>query len=268
MIVVSIFETSLPLTDPVLKFLLILVIILFAPIILNKIKIPHLLGLIIAGAVVGPNGVNLIERDSGIILSGTAGLLYIMFLAGLEIDLVDFKKNSKKSIVFGLLTFSIPMTLGTICGIYILDFSTQTAVLLASMFASHTLIAYPLISKLGVAKNRAVNITVGGTMITDTLALLVLAVIVGMTTGEVNAQFWIRLSVSILIFGFIVLFLFPIIGRWFFKKFDDNVSQYIFVLVMVFLGAGLAELAGIEPIIGAFLTGLALNTDLFLTSHL
>ncbi|WP_262486522.1 cation:proton antiporter [Cellulophaga baltica] len=128
MIVVSIFETSLPLTDPVLKFLLILVIILFAPIILNKIKIPHLLGLIIAGAVVGPNGVNLIERDSGIILSGTAGLLYIMFLAGLEIDLVDFKKNSKKSIVFGLLTFSIPMTLGTICGIYILDFSTQTAV--------------------------------------------------------------------------------------------------------------------------------------------
>ncbi|SDF02631.1 cation:proton antiporter [Cellulophaga baltica] len=259
MIVVSIFETSLPLTDPVLKFLLILVIILFTPIILNKIKIPHLLGLIIAGAIVGPNGVNLIERDSGIILSGTAGLLYIMFLAGLEIDLVDFKKNSKKSIVFGLLTFSIPMTLGTICGIYILDFSTQTAVLLASMFASHTLIAYPLISKLGVAKNRAVNITVGGTMITDTLALLVLAVIVGMTTGEVNAQFWIRLSVSILIFGFIVLFLFPIIGRWFFKKFDDNVSQYIFVLVMVFLGAGLAELAGIEPIIGAFLTGLALN---------
>ncbi|ADV51071.1 transporter, CPA2 family [Cellulophaga algicola DSM 14237] len=259
MIVVNIFETSLPLTDPVLKFLLILVIILFAPIILNKIKIPHLLGLIIAGAVVGPNGINLIERDSGIILSGTAGLLYIMFLAGLEIDLVDFKKNSKKSIVFGLLTFSIPMTLGTLCGIYILEFSTQTAVLLASMFASHTLIAYPLISKLGVAKNRAVNITVGGTMITDTLALLVLAVIVGMTTGEVNAQFWIRLSVSILIFGFIVLFLFPIIGRWFFKKIDDNVSQYIFVLVMVFLGAGLAELAGIEPIIGAFLTGLALN---------
>ncbi|WP_158978432.1 cation:proton antiporter [Cellulophaga sp. L1A9] len=259
MIVLNIFETSLPLTDPVLKFLLILVIILFAPIILNKIKIPHLLGLIIAGAVVGPNGINLIERDSGIILSGTAGLLYIMFLAGLEIDLVDFKKNSKKSIVFGLLTFSIPMTLGTLCGIYILEFSTQTAVLLASMFASHTLIAYPLISKLGVAKNRAVNITVGGTMITDTLALLVLAVIVGMTTGEVNAQFWIRLSVSILIFGFIVLFLFPIIGRWFFKKFDDNVSQYIFVLVMVFLGAGLAELAGIEPIIGAFLTGLALN---------
>jgi Kef-type K+ transport system membrane component KefB len=259
MILLNIFETTLPLTNPVLKFLLILVIILFAPIILNKIKIPHLLGLIIAGAVIGPNGINLIERDSSIILSGTAGLLYIMFLAGLEIDLADFKKNSRKSLVFGLYTFLIPMTLGTLAGFYVLEFSLPTSVLLASMFASHTLIAYPLISKMGVAKNKAVNITVGGTMITDTLALLVLAVIVGMTTGEVNTEFWIRLSISILVFGLIVMLLFPIIGRWFFKRFDDNVSQYIFVLVMVFLGAVLAEMAGIEAIIGAFLAGLALN---------
>jgi Kef-type K+ transport system membrane component KefB/nucleotide-binding universal stress UspA family protein len=255
----DIFQTTLPLTNPILKFLLILVIILFAPIILNKIKIPHLLGLIIAGAIIGPNGINLMERDSSIILSGTAGLLYIMFLAGLEIDLGDFKKNSKKSLIFGLLTFIIPMTLGTLSGVYILKFSVPTSVLLASMFASHTLIAYPLISKMGVAKNKAVNITVGGTLITDTLALLVLAVIVGMTTGEVNAQFWLRLSLSILVFGMIVMLLFPIIGRWFFKRFDDNVSQYIFVLVMVYLGAVLAEMAGIEAIIGAFLAGLALN---------
>lgn len=259
MILLNIFETTLPLTNPVLKFLLILVIILFAPIILNKIKIPHLLGLIIAGAVVGPNGINLMERDSSIILSGTAGLLYIMFLAGLEIDLADFKKNSKKSLVFGIYTFIIPMTLGIFTGLYILNFSLLTSVLLASMFASHTLIAYPLISAMGVAKNKAVNITVGGTLITDTLALLVLAVIVGMTTGEVNAQFWIRLSFSIIIFGLIIMFLFPIIGRWFFKRFNDNVSQYIFVLVMVYLGAVLAEMAGIEAIIGAFLSGLALN---------
>jgi len=259
MLLLNIFETTLPLTNPVLKFFLILVIILFAPIILNKIKIPHLLGLIIAGAVIGPNGVNLMERDGSIILSGTAGLLYIMFLAGLEIDLGDFKKNSKKSIVFGLYTFAIPMIMGILSGIYVLGFSVPTSVLLASMFASHTLIAYPLISKFGVAKNKAVNITVGGTMITDTLALLVLAVIVGMTTGEVNTEFWVRLTVSILVFGLIVMLLFPIIGRWFFKRFDDNVSQYIFVLVMVFLGAVLAEMAGIEAIIGAFLAGLSLN---------
>lgn len=259
MIFLNILDATLPLTDPVLKFLSILVIILFAPILLNKIKIPHLLGLIIAGAVIGPNGINLMERDGSIILSGTAGLLYIMFLAGLEIDLGDFKKHSKKSLVFGLLTFSIPMILGILSGIYLLGFSVPTSVLLASMFASHTLIAYPLISKLGVAKNTAVNITVGGTIITDTLALLVLAVIVGMTAGEVNTAFWIRLTISIIIFGLIVMFLFPIIGRWFFKRFNDNVSQYIFVLVMVYLGAVLAEMAGIEAIIGAFLAGLALN---------
>jgi Kef-type K+ transport system membrane component KefB len=259
MLLINIFEITLPLTNPVLKFLLILVIILFAPIILNKIKIPHLLGLIISGAVIGPNGINLMLRDSSIILSGTAGLLYIMFLAGLEIDLADFKKNSKKSLVFGLYTFLIPMILGTLTGLYILEYSVSTSVLMASMFASHTLIAYPLISKMGVAKNKAVNITVGGTMITDTLALLVLAVIVGMTTGEVNTAFWIRLSVSIIIFGLIVMLLFPLIATWFFKRFDDNVSQYIFVLVMVFFGAFLAEMAGIEAIIGAFLSGLALN---------
>src|SRR5690606_25294100 len=151
------------------------------------------------------------------------------------------------------------MILGILGGYYILQFSILTSILLASMFASHTLIAYPLISKLGVAKNRAVNVAVGGTMITDTLALLVLAVIVGMSAGEVNTAFWVRLTISIIIFGLIVIFLFPVIARWFFKKYEDNVSQYIFVLVMVFLGAVLAELAGIEAIIGAFLAGLALN---------
>jgi Kef-type K+ transport system membrane component KefB/nucleotide-binding universal stress UspA family protein len=259
MLLVNIFETTLPLTNPVLKFLLILVIILFAPILLNKIKIPHLLGLIISGAVIGPYGIHLMERDSSIILSGTAGLLYIMFLAGLEIDLADFKKNSQKSLVFGMYTFIIPMSLGIASGIYLLGFSIPTSVLLASMFASHTLITYPLVSKLGIAKNKAVNITVGGTIITDTLALLVLAVIVGMSEGEVNTEFWIRLSLSILAFGLIILLLFPLIGRWFFKRFDDNVSQYIFVLVMVYLGAALAEMAGIEAIIGAFMAGLALN---------
>ncbi len=253
------FDYSLPLTNPVLKFLLILVIILFAPLLLNKVKIPHLLGLIIAGAVVGPNGFNLMERDSSIILSGTAGLLYIMFLAGLEIDMGEFKKNSGRSMYFGLLTFIIPMGLGTAAGLYVLELPLPTSVLLASMFASHTLIAYPLVSKLGVAKDKSVNITVGGTMITDTLALLVLAVVVGMTVGEVNDEFWIRLSISITLFALVVMLIFPLIGRWFFKRFDDNVSQYIFVLVMVFFGAVLAEVAGVEAIIGAFLAGLALN---------
>lgn len=250
---------TLPLADPVLKFLLILLIILAAPLLLNKLRIPHLLGLIIAGAIIGPHGFNLVLRDSSIILSGTAGLLYIMFLAGLEIDMADFKRNSTKSLVFGMYTFLIPMILGTVVGIWVLRFNVLTSVLLASMFASHTLIAYPIISKLGISKNKAVSITVGGTMITDTLALLVLTIIVGMATGQVNDMFWIRLGVSILIFALIVLFGFPFIGRWFFKHVHDNISQYIFVLVMVFLGSFLAQVAGMEAIIGAFLSGLALN---------
>lgn len=259
MILLSGIEFSLPLQNPVLIFSLILFIILFAPLLLNKLKIPHLIGLIIAGAIIGPNGLNLLLRDSSVVLFGTVGLLYIMFLAGLEINLAEFKKNSGKSLVFGLYTFLIPMALGTFLGYYILQYPINTSLLLASMFASHTLIAYPLISKLGVAQNKAVNITVGGTMITDTLALLVLAVIVGMSTGEVTSEFWWKLGISVVLFGAIVMLGFPILGRWFFKRFDDNISMYIFVLAMVFLGAFLAEAAGIEAIIGAFLAGLALN---------
>ena len=250
---------ELPLTDPVLKFLLILVIILSAPLLLNKLKIPHLLGLIIAGAIIGPNGHNLVLRDSSIILSGTAGLLYIIFLAGLEIDMGDFKKNSGRSFVFGMYTFLIPMALGIVAGLYVLHFSMETSILLASMFASHTLIAYPIISKLGITKDKSVTITVGGTMITDMLALLVLTVIVGMATGVIGEHFWTRLSISIVIFVLFVVIAFPIAGRWFFKHVQDSISQYIFVLVMVFLGAYLAELAGIESIIGSFLAGLSLN---------
>ncbi|WP_373233524.1 cation:proton antiporter [Parabacteroides sp. D26] len=259
MVLASTIDFTLPLADPVLKFLLILLIILAAPLLLNKLRIPHLLGLIIAGAIIGPHGFNLVLRDSSIILSGTAGLLYIMFLAGLEIDMADFKRNSTKSLAFGMYTFLIPMILGTVVGIWVLQFNVLTSVLLASMFASHTLIAYPIISKLGISKNKAVSITVGGTMITDTLALLVLTIIVGMATGQVNDMFWIRLGVSILIFALIVLFGFPFIGRWFFKHVHDNISQYIFVLVMVFLGSFLAQVAGMEAIIGAFFSGLALN---------
>jgi len=264
----AVIDWSIPLKNPVLIFSLILFIILFAPLILNKFKIPHLIGLIIAGAIIGPNGFNLILRDSSIVLFGTVGLLYIMFLAGLEIDLVQFRKNKWRSLTFGLLTFIIPMTMGTLGSIYILDFPLYTSILLSSMFASHTLIAYPIISKFGVIKNRAVNIAVGGTLITDTLALLVLAIIVGLSTGEVNNDFWINLSVSIIVFITIIVFIFPIIARWFFKKFNDSISQYIFVLGMVFLGAFLAEVAGIEAIIGAFLAGLSLNKLIPSTSSL
>jgi len=264
----NILQIQLPLTDPVLKFLIILMVILIIPILSDKIKIPHLLGMIITGVLIGPHGFNLLARDSSIILSGTAGLLYIMFLAGLEIDMNDFRKNAVKSTLLGLYGFLVPMILGTFAGIYILGFSIPTSILLASMFASHTLITYPIVSKLGISKNRAVNISVGSTLITNILALMVLAVIVGMSEGDINSSFWIRMSISFIVFTLIILFLFPIIARWFFKRYSDNVSQYIFVLVIVFLGAVLSQIAGIEPIIGAFMAGLALNRLIPRTSSL
>ena len=264
----SIQHVSLPIEDPLLKFLIELIIILCIPLLLNKIKVPHLLGLIIAGAVIGPNGFNVLARDSSVVVTGTTGLLYIMFLAGLEIDMGDFKKNKWKSITFSLYTFAVPFVLGLFGGYYILNFSILTSVLFASLFSSHTLIVYPMVSKLGIAKKLAVNITVGGTMITDVLSLLVLAVVVGMSQGEVGTAFWVKLSLSMLVFSLVVLMVFPIIARWFFKNVEDKISQYIFVIVMIYLAALLAELAGIEAIIGAFFAGLALNRLIPHTSSL
>ncbi|MDY9919822.1 MAG: cation:proton antiporter [Proteiniphilum sp.] len=252
-------DLSLPISNPTVQFLILFVIVLLAPIIFNKIRIPSLIGLIIAGAVIGPYGVGLMLRDSNMIMLGNAGLLYIMFLAGIEIDVAEFRKNSAKSLVFGMLTFSIPMIIGTFAGLYLLNLTLISSILLASMFASHTLVAYPIISKLGAGKNRAVTVAVGGTMITDTLALLVLAIIVSMNEGQVTPAFWTQMTLSLILFSLVVVFLFPVVGRWFFKKFHDSTSQFIFVLTMIFLGGFLAELAGIEAIIGAFLAGLSMN---------
>ncbi len=152
------------------------------------------------------------------------------------------------------------MLIGTFAGIYLLNMQLISAILLASMFASHTLVAYPpIISKLGAGKNRAVTVAIGGTMITDTLALLVLAVIVAMNRGEVTPAFWTKMTISMTVFVLIVIFLFPFIGRLFFKKFQDSTSQFIFVMTIIFMGGFLAELAGIEAIIGAFLAGLSMN---------
>lgn len=259
MYLISDLDFSLPLKNPVVIFALVLFIILFAPILFNKIRVPHIIGLILAGVIVGPYGLNLLRRDSSIVLFGTVGLLYIMFLAGLEIDLKEFKKNRNKILVFGLCTFILPLVAGTLASYYILGFGFLSSVLLASMFSTHTLISYPIASRYGVARNSAVALTVGGTMITDILALLILAAVAGMTKEDVSSSFWITLGVSSLLFVGIVFFIFPFIIRWFFKQFDDSVSQYIFVLAIVFLASFLAEAAGVEAIIGAFFSGLVLN---------
>ncbi len=257
-----------PIEDPILKFLLIMAIILGTPLILNKLKIPYLLGLIIAGAVIGPHGLNLVLRDSSIILSGSAGMLYILFTAGLEMDMADFKQSSVRSLAFGLYTYIFPMLFGVISGYGILGYSLPSSLLLGALFASQTLIAYPIISKLGITRDKAVTIAVGGTIIVDILALVTLTVVTGLATGSTDTTFWYRLGASIAACSFVILWLFPRIGRWFFKRCSDNVSQYVFVLVIVFSGAFLTQLAGLEPIIGAFLAGLAMNRLIPSTSPL
>lgn len=259
MYLLSDLDFTLPLSDPVIIFSLVLFIILFAPILFDKLKVPHIIGLILAGMIIGPYGFNLLLRDSSIVLFGTVGLIYIMFSAGLEIDLEEFRRNRVTSLVFGLFTFFIPMALGTVAVYYLLNFSWPASFLMASMFASHTLLAYPITSRYGISRIRSVTLTIGGTIITDILALLVLAAVRGVSLGNISSAFWFNLFLYTIIFGCIIFFVFPLIARWFFKRFQDPVSQYIFVLALVFLGAFLAELAGLEHIIGAFLAGLSLN---------
>ena len=253
------FDFNLPITDPTWIFLLVLLIILFAPMVLGRLRIPHIIGMILAGVVIGEHGFNILARDSSFELFGKVGLYYIMFLAGLEMNMGDFKKNRGKAVVLGLLAFVIPTALGFITNMTVLKYGFITSVLLASMYASHTLVAYPIVIRYGVSRHRSVSIAVGGTAVTDTLTLLVLAVIGGLFKGESSEMFWLWLVVKVIFLGFLIIFFFPRIGRWFFRKYDDNVMQFIFVLAMVFLGAGLMEFVGMEGILGAFLAGLVLN---------
>ncbi len=252
-------DFNLPITDPTWIFLLVLLIILFAPMVLGRLRIPHIIGMILAGVMIGEHGFNILARDSSFELFGKVGLYYIMFLAGLEMNMGDFKKNRGKAAVLGLLAFVIPMALGFITNMTVLKYGFITSVLLASMYASHTLVAYPIVIRYGVSRHRSVSIAVGGTAVTDTLTLLVLAVIGGLFKGESSEMFWLWLVVKVIFLGFLIIFFFPRIGRWFFRKYDDNVMQFIFVLAMVFLGAGLMEFVGMEGILGAFLAGLVLN---------
>ncbi len=251
---------SLPFKDPVLVFATMMGIMLIVPLLFERLQIPTIIGLILSGVILGPNGLGLLARDNTMVLLGTIGLLYIMFIAGLEIDLNEFSKSRNRSLVFGALTFAIPQLVGTAVALFILNFSWPSAILLASLFASHTLLAYPVVSRMGLAKNNAVTVTVGGTIITDTVALLVLAVVASSTQGELTTTFWLRLGISLGIYSFLMFWGIPRIGRWFFRLSNGGgVPEFIFVLAVVFVAAFLAELAGVEAIIGAFVAGLTLN---------
>ncbi len=258
-------EFHFPLKNPVLIFSTLLFIILLSPIVLRKFKIPSIIGLIISGVIIGPHGIGLIgskllESDGSIKLFATIGLLYIMFMAGLELNMSQFKKYRVKSFTFGFLTFFIPIALGYPICRYGLHLDATASILTASMFATHTLVAYPIISRLGLSKNTVVATAIGGTILTDTAVLIILAIIISSKGGNLDYAFWIRMISSLLIFTFIMFYIIPKIARWFFSKLDsEKTAHYIFVLSVIFFAAFLAEMAGIEHIIGAFVAGLVLN---------
>lgn len=245
--------------EPILTFAILLLLILLVPILFQKIKLPGIVGLLLAGTIVGPNGFGLVEAAGVIDVLGKVGLLYLMFLAGLEINLDQFKKERKNTFIFGALTFLIPQSVGTFI-FFSLGYSLPASLLIASMFASHTLVAYPIISRLGLMKEKSVAAAVGGTILTDTAALLVLAVIARSVEGDLNVLFWVTLTgfFSIyLIFMFVVL---PKVSFRFFQYIGEKGRfTYVYVISMMLIAAWLAEVIGVEAIVGAFLAGLAFN---------
>ncbi len=248
-----------PITSPTMIFFVVLCIILFAPIIMGKLRIPHIVGMVLAGVAVGPHGLNILAKDSSFDLFGHVGLYYIMFLAGLEMNMSNFRKNRVRTFTHGIMAFVIPMAMGFVINRSILHYSVMTSILLASMYASHTIITYPIVMRYGLTRQRSVTIAVGATAITDTLTLLVLAIVGGMFKGEITGGFWLMLFLKIAAVFLIIMYVFPRIAKHFFHKHEDNVAQFIFMLAMTFLGAWLMELIGMEGLLGAFLTGLALN---------
>jgi len=249
-----------PLHEPVVIFAVVMLLLLLVPIGMQRLKLPGVVGLIFAGLLLGPNMLHLLERDSTFQLLGAVGLQYIMFEAGREIDLAGFNKVRLKAAFFGVLTFLIPISTGTFAGIYVLGFPTNSAILLGSIFASHTLLAYPVASRLGLAKHEAVTVTVGATLVTDVLALLVLAIVAKSTGGDLDAWFWSTLALGASIFLVLVMVALPRLARWFFVNRDaDGVEAFLFVIAAVFASAWVAELAGLESIIGSFMAGFALN---------
>lgn len=251
-------DLSLPINDPIFIFLLVLVIILCSPA-LVRFKIPQINFLILAGIVVGPFGLNILSRDASIVLFATVGLIYIIFLTGLELDLTEFRRNRARIFAFGILTFFIPLTIGLATAYYYLQYSFWSSLLLASMFSTHTLVSYPAVRRYGITQNKSVLITIGGTILTDGMALLLLAVIANITGGQSDASTWLRFGLYPTAFILVVYFIYPVIIEWFFLRYRDEVSQFIFILLIVFSASLLAKIAGLEPLLGAFFAGLILN---------
>ena len=257
-------------TDPTWIFFIVVCIIFSAPMIFSKLRIPHLVGMILAGVVVGEHGLNLLQRDASFEMFGKVGIYFIMFLAGLEMNMQNLKQNRMRGVAFGTITTVIPFLFGLFSGLYLLNYSIEASLLLACIFASHTLVSYSIVGRYGVTNDPSVTVSVLATMIALLSALLFLAGMSGVIKGDgIDALFWIFF---ILRFGIFILFMFwvlPRIIRVFFRKFSDPIMLFTFTIAVVFLSAAMAaELCGLEGIFGAFLAGLVLNRFIPSTSPL
>lgn len=250
----------LPISQPVVIFMIVMVIILCAPLVFSRLKVPNIVGLILAGVAVGPYGFNLLARDASFEIFGQVGILYLMFLAAVEIDMYHLRRNYRSGVLFGLLSFMLPMGAGIPATHYLLGVGWDTSVLIASMYASHTLISYPVVSRFGLSNNRAAVIAVSGTIVAVLLALLALAEVVAVkTSGRFDFSGLLLLVALMMAYAAGVAWLFPRLTRKFFRKFNDPVAQFIFILTLVCLSSILAQLIGLEAILGAFYAGLVLN---------
>ena len=248
-----------PITDPTLVFFVVLLIILFAPIIMGKLRIPHIIGMVLAGVVVGEYGLDILVRDDSFELFGRVGLYYIMFLAALEMDMESIRKNKNQLLIFGLLTFTVPLVLIYFMGINLLNYGKTASLLLGCIMASNTLVAYPIVSRYGLQRKPSVTLSVGSSMIALLFSLILLATIVASNSGEGSIGFWLLFVLKFIVYCAGVIFLLPRLTRWFLRRYSDAVMQFIFVLASVFLCAALSAAIGLEGIFGAFLSGLILN---------
>ncbi len=251
--------SAFPITDPTLIFFIVMLIILFAPIVMGKLRIPHIIGMVLAGVAVGEYGFNILKRDDSFELFGRVGLYYIMFLAALEMDSSSLKRNKYRFMVFGLATFIVPFVLIYLLGTTFLHYSMPASLLLATLMASNTLIAYPIIGRYGLQRNSAVSLSVGSTMIALFLSLVVLAMIVAAHNEGGGELFWLWFVVKVVGFCVAMAFFIPRLTRWFLRRYSDAVMQFIFVMAILFLSAAVSSAIGLEGIFGAFLAGLILN---------
>lgn len=247
-------------TQPVEIFFIVLVIILLTPLVFNKLKIPHIIGMIMAGVIIGPYGFGVLDRDSSFSIFGQVGLLYLMFLAGLEIDMFHLRLNLRKGVLFGLLTLLFPLVAGVCTSVYLLHLDWLTSLLLGSMYASHTLLSYPIAARYGITKSPAVLIAIVGTIVAVIGALVTLGIAVNIhRDGYFDTLSLLRLIFFSAAYCVAVFYLYPRITRWFFKKYNDKVTQFVYILAMVFMAAWGAQMVGLEAVLGAFFAGLVLN---------